>query len=124
MTGGYLVVLGKVGRNFGAGMSGGIAYVYDVDGNFDYFCNKGMVELSKLDNDEDVSRVKSMIQKHIDNTDSEHAKNILSNWSSTQPKFIKVMPVEYKRALEEMKLKELDKKLEGIIEEEEIGGKA
>ncbi|HPW52717.1 MAG TPA: hypothetical protein PKV85_10175, partial [Spirochaetota bacterium] len=98
--------------------------VLDVNGNFDYFCNKGMVELSKLDNDEDVSRVKSMIQKHIDNTDSEHAKNILSNWSSTQPKFIKVMPVEYKRALEEMKLKELDKKLEGIIEEEEIGGKA
>ena len=124
MTGGYITVLGKVGRNFGAGMSGGIAYVYDADGNFDFFCNKGMVELSKLDNDEDISRVKTMIQNHIDNTDSDYAKNILSNWDSNQPKFVKVMPVEYKRALAEMKMKELDNKLKGIIEEEEIGGRA
>ncbi|MBP9022912.1 MAG: glutamate synthase large subunit [Spirochaetes bacterium] len=124
MTGGYITVLGKVGRNFGAGMSGGIAYVYDVDGNFDFFCNKGMVELSKLDNDEDISRVKTMIQNHIDNTDSSYARGILADWTSSQAKFVKVMPVEYKRALAEMKMKEIDNKLKGIIEEEEIGGRA
>nr|MBP7902203.1 glutamate synthase large subunit [Spirochaetota bacterium] len=122
MTGGYITVLGKVGRNFGAGMSGGIAYVYDVDGNFEYFCNKGMVELSKLDNDEDVNRVKTMIQNHVDNTDSSYARGILADWAFSQSKFIKVIPVEYKRALAEMKMKELDNKLKGIIEEEEIGG--
>ncbi|GHV93764.1 glutamate synthase [Spirochaetia bacterium] len=120
MTGGRLVVLGQVGRNFAAGMSGGIAYVLDVNGNFDFFLNKGMVELSGLDNEEDENFVKECVKKHIYWTDSAYAKNILADWEVQKPKFIKVLPVEYKRALQEMKLAELDRKLYEIREREEI----
>jgi glutamate synthase (NADPH/NADH) large chain len=120
MTGGRLVVLGQVGRNFAAGMSGGIAYVLDVNGNFDYFLNKGMVELSGLDNEEDESFVRDCVKKHIYWTDSAYAKDILANWEERKRLFIKVLPVEYKRALQEMKLAELDRKLYEIREREEI----
>jgi glutamate synthase (NADPH/NADH) large chain len=121
MTGGRLVVLGAVGRNFAAGMSGGIAYVLNVNGNFEYFLNRGMVELSGLDNEEDESFVKEEIRKHVYWTDSTYAKAILDNWVENKSKFIKVLPVEYKRALEQMKLAELDRKLYEIRELEEIG---
>jgi glutamate synthase (NADPH/NADH) large chain len=120
MTGGRLVVLGQVGRNFAAGMSGGIAYVLDVNGNFEYFLNKGMVELSGLDNEEDENFVRDSVKKHIYWTDSSYAKDILANWETRKHKFIKVLPVEYKRALQEMKLAELDQKLYEIREREEI----
>jgi glutamate synthase (NADPH/NADH) large chain len=120
MTGGRLVVLGRVGRNFAAGMSGGIAYVLDLDGNFEYYLNKGMVELSGLDNEEDEHFVKDTVSRHVYWTNSEYAKNILDNWVEYRPKFIKVLPVEYKRALQQMKLAELDRKLYEIREREEL----
>jgi glutamate synthase (NADPH/NADH) large chain len=120
MTGGRLVVLGQVGRNFAAGMSGGIAYVLDVNGNFEYFLNKGMVELSGLDNEEDENFVKDCVKKHVYWTDSGYAKDILADWDARKRQFIKVLPVEYKRALQEMKLAELDRKLYEIREREEI----
>jgi glutamate synthase (NADPH/NADH) large chain len=120
MTGGRVIVLGAVGRNFAAGMSGGIAYVLDVTGNFVYFLNKGMVELSGLDNEEDENFVKEQIGNHVYWTGSAYAKGILDAWGEYKPKFIKVLPVEYRRALEEMKLAELDRRLREIREREEI----
>ncbi|MDR2433081.1 MAG: glutamate synthase large subunit [Treponema sp.] len=120
MTGGRLVVLGQVGRNFAAGMSGGIAYVLDVNDNCEYFLNKGMVELSGMDNEEDENFVKDCVKKHIYWTDSAYAKSILADWETRKRKFIKVLPVEYKRALQEMKLAELDRKLYEIREREEL----
>ncbi|AEF80549.1 glutamate synthase large subunit [Leadbettera azotonutricia] len=124
MTGGRLVVLGAVGRNFAAGMSGGIAYVLNLNGNFEFFLNKGMVELSGLDNEEDEGFVKDMVRKHVYWTGSAYAKNIIDNWAEYKPKFVKVLPVEYKRALQQMKLAELDRKLYEIREREDIEVKA
>jgi glutamate synthase (NADPH/NADH) large chain len=124
MTGGRLVVLGTVGRNFAAGMSGGIAYVFNSSGNFEFFLNKGMVELSGLDNEEDAAFVRDMIRRHVYWTGSVYAESILGSWAENKTKFIKVLPVEYKRALEQMKLAELDKKLYEIRVLEEIGDRA
>ncbi len=121
MTGGRLVVLGKIGRNFAAGMSGGIAFVYDVDGNFDYFCNKGMVELTPVTNSDDEQLVLEMIIKHIKYTDSPLAKEMVSNWNQVIKKFIKVMPFEYKRVLQEIKIQQTERKIKSIIEEEQLG---
>ncbi|GHV85569.1 glutamate synthase [Spirochaetia bacterium] len=120
MTGGRLVVLGKVGRNFAAGMSGGIAYVLDMEGNFEYFLNRGMVELSGLDTEEDEHFVRDTISKHVYWTGSVYAKNILDHWGEFKPRFIMILPVEYKRALQQMKLAELDRKLYEIREREEL----
>jgi glutamate synthase (NADPH/NADH) large chain len=124
MTGGRLIVLGPVGRNFAAGMSGGVAYILDRAGNFEFFLNKGMVELSGLDNEEDEGFVKDTIGKHIYWTGSGYAQGILNAWSEYRPQFIKVLPVEYKRALQQMKLAELDRKLYEIREKEEITERA
>ncbi len=112
MTGGRAVILGKTGRNFAAGMSGGIAYVLDVDGNFDYFCNKGLVELSPLESIEDIKEVQQMISNHLHYTNSSLAEKILTNWNEYQSKFVKVIPFEYKKVLEEQKLMQLKAKLE------------
>jgi len=120
MTGGRLVVLGRVGRNFAAGMSGGIAYVMDRDGDFEFFLNKGMVELSHLDNEEDENFVKDMIRKHVYWTGSEYARGILDSCQEYRTYFIKVLPLEYKRALQQMKLAELDRKLYEVREQEDI----
>jgi glutamate synthase (NADPH/NADH) large chain len=120
MTGGRLIVLGPVGRNFAAGMSGGIAYVLDLTDNFEFFLNKGMVELSGLDNEEDESFVKEQIAKHIYWTGSVYARTVLDAWEKNRPRFVKVLPVEYKRALQQMKLAELDQKLYEIREREEL----
>jgi glutamate synthase (NADPH/NADH) large chain len=120
MTGGRLVVLGGVGRNFAAGMSGGIAYVLDKAGNFDFFLNPGMVELSGLDNEEDERFVKETVSRHVYWTGSVYARNILDNWAEYKTKFVKVLPVEYKWALQKMKLAELDRKLFEIREREEL----
>jgi glutamate synthase (NADPH/NADH) large chain len=120
MTGGRVIVLGKVGRNFAAGMSGGIAYVLDIDGSFRYFLNPGMVELSGLDTDEDEIFVREEIGQHVYWTGSAYARGILYGWEDYRTKFVKVLPVEYKKALQEMKLQELDRKLYDIRLREDI----
>ncbi|HEX5036667.1 MAG TPA: glutamate synthase large subunit [bacterium] len=101
MTGGRVVVLGSTGRNFAAGMSGGIAYVLDEKGDFANHCNKEMVDLEPLAGDE-AEEVKSMIKKHSDYTRSQKAWKILSAWKDFLPKLVKVMPRDYKRVLEAM----------------------
>lgn len=99
MTGGRVVVLGKTGRNFGAGMSGGIAYVWDKDGSFAELCNTETFELEPIETKEDESELKTMIENHQKYTGSTVAEAILANWSSELPNFIKVMPTDYKRVL-------------------------
>jgi glutamate synthase (NADPH/NADH) large chain len=141
MTGGRLIVLGRVGRNFAAGMSGGIAYVYDQAGGgdghrasekdghqaggkdghpFEFYLNPGMVELSGLETEEDEVFVKEQIGKHVYWTGSVYAKGVLDAWETSRRRFIKVLPVEYKRALQQMKLAELDRKLYEIREREAL----
>jgi len=112
MTGGRVVVLGKTGRNFAAGMSGGIAYVLDGNGDFDYYCNKGLVELSPLEDKTDIDELQEMISKHLLYTQSSLAANILTNWEEFLPRFVKVIPFEYKKVLEEVKLREIERKLQ------------
>ena len=112
MTGGRVAVLGPTGRNFAAGMSGGIAYVLDEEGNFDYFCNKGLVELSPVEDKADIKELQKMISNHLVNTQSSVASKILTNWEAYLPMFVKVIPFEYKKVLQEQKLKELQKKLQ------------
>ena len=99
MTGGRVVVLGDVGKNFGAGMSGGIAYIYDKNNKANSHINKGMVDLDKVETIEDETELKSMIENYIKYTSSKEAQEILNNWSSEKDKFIKVMPRDYKRVL-------------------------
>jgi glutamate synthase (ferredoxin) len=102
MTGGRVVVIGKTGRNFAAGMSGGIAYVYDPDGKFrDGLCNLEMVELESLDN-VDQSDVRTLIETHSNYTQSEKAGELLSDWEENLKHFVKVIPTDYKRALERL----------------------
>ena len=103
MTGGRVVVLGSTGRNFAAGMSGGVAYVLDVTGDFPKRCNPAMIALEKLDTPEELQEVRAMIQRHADYTGSERARNILKLWDDMAPKFVKVMPRDYKRVLEATK---------------------
>jgi glutamate synthase (NADPH/NADH) large chain len=127
MTGGVVVVLGETGRNFAAGMSGGIAYVLDEDNHFEERCNLAMVELDRLAAGDvavaheegsdvtqmrpelfhdmtrhDAARLRHLIENHRRYTGSDRARMILENWDEYLPKFIKVMPVEYRRALEEL----------------------
>ena len=99
MTGGRVVVLGRTGRNFAAGMSGGIAYVLDVAGDFARRCNQGMVDLEPLDQAADITLVRGLIERHIEATRSGYARRILADWVAVQPKFVKVMPRDYKRVL-------------------------
>ena len=112
MTGGRVVVLGKTGRNFAAGMSGGIAYVLDEAGDFDYYCNRGLVDLVPVEDKSDISELQSMINNHLLYTQSSLASKILTNWEEYLPMFVKVIPFEYKKVLEEEKLKELQRKLQ------------
>jgi glutamate synthase (ferredoxin) len=99
MTGGRVVVLGRTGRNFAAGMSGGLAYVLDLDGDFRRRCNLGMVELEALVQAEDINLVRDLIARHIHHTGSTYAGGLLGRWLELQPKFVKVMPKDYKRVL-------------------------
>lgn len=117
MTGGRVVVLGATGRNFAAGMSGGIAYVLDVEGNFDYFCNKGMVELGPVGDKDDMLELQKLISKHYEYTRSELAEHILVNWDEYLQKFVKVIPLEYKKVLEEQKISQLLLKIEHTEDE-------
>jgi len=108
MTGGRVIVLGRTGRNFGAGMSGGIAYVYDKNGDFKNKCNMEMVALEKSDADDELT-IRDLLHNHYRYTNSPVAKQMLDNFNDTLKKFVKVMPLEYKRILEQ---KKLEKKLD------------
>ena len=103
MTGGRVVILGATGRNFAAGMSGGIAYVLDEDGTFEQRCNPGLVDLEPLAAADDVSEARTLIRKHLRYTGSTVASSVLDNWQKTQSRFVKVMPRDYRRVLEERK---------------------
>jgi glutamate synthase domain-containing protein 2/glutamate synthase domain-containing protein 1/glutamate synthase domain-containing protein 3 len=100
MTGGRVVVLGPTGRNFAAGMSGGIAYVLDEIGDFPRRCNQQMVALEKLENPDEIEEVWKIIQRHQTYTGSSRAAGILSSWRQKVPQFVKVMPKDYKRVLQ------------------------
>ncbi|HMU56527.1 MAG TPA: glutamate synthase-related protein, partial [Nitrospira sp.] len=105
MTGGVVVVLGRTGRNFAAGMSGGVAFVLDDLGKFQSRCNTGMVELEPVSTKEDKQLLHDLITKHFMYTGSRKAKQVLDAFDATLPKFVKIMPVDYKRVLEERKRK-------------------
>jgi glutamate synthase domain-containing protein 3 len=100
MTGGRVVVLGPTGRNFAAGMSGGIAYVYDKDRRFAGRCNTELVDLEQLE-DSDAAEVRALISEHAQRTGSLVARNLLASWDRSRERFVKVMPRDYKRALAE-----------------------
>jgi glutamate synthase domain-containing protein 2/glutamate synthase domain-containing protein 1/glutamate synthase domain-containing protein 3 len=99
MTGGRVVVLGEAGRNFAAGMSGGVAYVLDEAGDFEQRCNRDMVDLEPLRDPDDVALVHSLIRKHSEYTRSSRAAKVLAAWESLRPKFVKIMPRDYRRVL-------------------------
>ena len=105
MTGGTVVVLGATGRNFAAGMSGGVAYVFDETGNFASHCNPAMVSLERIDQEDkvEVEHVRLMIKRHAEYTGSQRAFKILALWEDSMPKFVKVMPRDYKRVLQALK---------------------
>ena len=92
-------MLGRTGRNFAAGMSGGAAYVLDVGGDFKRRCNPGMVDLEPLGLADDIQIVRDMIQRHIDATGSTYAAQILADWVSAQASFVKIVPKDYKRVM-------------------------
>jgi glutamate synthase (ferredoxin) len=116
MTGGRVVVLGPTGRNFAAGMSGGIAYVLDEAGDFPVHCNLEMVKLYKLDDEEEIEVVHSMIKKHAVYTKSDRAWKVLALWDEMVPKFVKVYPNDYRRVIETQKRF----KTQGLSEDEAI----
>jgi len=111
MTGGRTVVLGTTGRNFAAGMSGGVAYVWNVNGDFDYFCNMEMVELSLIEDMSDNRELKELITAHYKHTQSPLAKRMLDNWADYVGQFIKVVPIEYKKVLHQEKMEAISKKI-------------
>jgi len=111
MTGGRTVVLGSTGKNFAAGMSGGLAYVLDMDGNFDYFCNMEMVELTLIEDKTDNQELHRLISAHANYTQSPLAKRILSDWENYLKHFIKVTPIEYKKVLQEEKMEAINKRI-------------
>ncbi len=100
MTGGKVVVLGLTGRNFAAGMSGGVAYILDEAGDFATRCNQQMVGLETLEDAEEIADLRQLIQQHADYTQSQKAARVLANWEAIVPQFVKVMPKDYKRVLQ------------------------
>ncbi len=111
MTGGRTVVLGTTGRNFAAGMSGGVAYVWDPHGDFDYFCNMEMVELSLIEEMADNRELHRLISSHYKHTRSPLAARMLDDWENFVGQFIKVIPIEYKKVLHDEKAAELARKI-------------
>jgi glutamate synthase (ferredoxin) len=109
MTGGAVVVLGKTGRNFAAGMSGGVAFVLNEDGRFEQRCNLAMIELEPVTEEEDQALLRDLIQRHAGYTGSPKAKAVLSRWEAFLPKFVKVIPVEYRKVMESRKKVEIAK---------------
>ena len=102
MTGGRVVILGETGVNFAAGMSGGIAYIYDPESVFDGRCNLDMVDLESVEDEQDVAELRDMVEKHMRHTRSERAREILDDWDARLPLFVKVLPMEYRRVLGRM----------------------
>jgi glutamate synthase (NADPH/NADH) large chain len=119
MTGGIVVVIGNTGNNFAAGMSGGIAYVYDESQLFDTHCNLDMVDVEYVWNEEDKVQIRTMIENHYGYTSSPRAKILLSDWDTHLPLFVKVMPIDYRKSLERMKLHE-DTQRETVSATEEV----
>jgi len=99
MTGGCAVILGPTGRNFGAGMSGGMAYIYDPEGKFPDLCNKGMIGLEKVEDEKSAAELQQMVRTHYEKTGSDVAENLLASWEDSLTKFVKVMPHDYKKML-------------------------
>jgi glutamate synthase (ferredoxin) len=114
MTGGRVVVLGTTGRNFAAGMSGGIAYVLDEEGNFSERCNHELVRLFNLEDFEEQELVRAMLQRHVNYTGSRRAWRVLQLWDEMLPQFVKVYPNDYRRVLETRE----QKRAEGLSEQE------
>ncbi|MDR0506378.1 MAG: glutamate synthase large subunit [Dysgonamonadaceae bacterium] len=112
MTGGCTVVLGSTGKNFAAGMSGGIAYVLNMNDDFDYFCNMEMVELTLIEDKNDKQKLHQLISQHFNYTQSPFAQHILNNWNEYLKHFIKIMPIEYKKVLHEEEMEAIRKKIE------------
>jgi glutamate synthase (ferredoxin) len=99
MTGGRVVVIGSTGRNFAAGMSGGVAYVLDAAGRFSRNCNTEMVDLERLDELADIELVQRLVRQHVAYTGSQLGERLLNDWEQSVRKFVKVMPRDYKRVL-------------------------
>ena len=114
MTGGRVVVLGETGRNFAAGMSGGVAYVWDKNHNFDYFCNMEMVELSLIEEASYRKELHELIRQHYLYTGSKLARTMLDNWTHYADEFIQVVPIEYKRVLQEEQMRKLQQKIADV----------
>ena len=114
MTGGRVVVLGETGRNFAAGMSGGVAYVWDKNHNFDYFCNMDMVEINLVEDSVSRKELHELIRQHYLYTGSKLARTMLDNWQHYVEDFIQVVPIEYKRVLQEEQFKKLQNKIADI----------
>ena len=118
MTGGLVVVLGKTGVNFAAGMSGGIAYVLDEDQLFDTKCNLEMVDIEPVIAEADKELLYKLISEHVTCTGSEYAARIIRDWTEMLPQFVKVMPIDYRRALERLqKAESKETELVAITEE-------
>ena len=111
MTGGRVVVLGETGRNFAAGMSGGVAYVWDKNHNFDYYCNMDQVEINLVEEASSRKELHELIRLHYLYTGSPLARRMLDNWNHYVEDFIQVVPIEYKRVLQEEKMRELQEKI-------------
>ena len=111
MTGGRVVVLGETGRNFAAGMSGGVAYVWDKHHNFDYFCNMDMVEINLVEDSVSRKELHELIRQHYLYTGSKLARTMLDDWNRYVDDFVQVVPIEYKRVLQEEQMKKLQQKI-------------
>ncbi len=116
MTGGRVVVLGPTGKNFAAGMSGGIAYVLDETGDFPRYCNQEMVQLGPLDDPEDIEEVKELLRRHVQYTNSDRSKRVLAEWDRFVGQFVKVYPHDYRRVIETQRRF----KAQGLSDEEAV----
>ena len=114
MTGGRVVVLGETGRNFAAGMSGGVAYVWDKNHNFDYFCNMDMVEINLIEDSVSRKELQELIRRHYVHTGSQLARTMLDNWQDYAGDFIQIVPIEYKRVLQEEQMARLQQKIADV----------
>ena len=99
MTGGRVAVLGKIGRNFAAGMSGGVAYLYDPNDNIEPDINMEMIDIEPMENAEDISELRNMISRHVEYTGSKIGAAILENWGEEFPRFRKIIPIKYREVL-------------------------
>ena len=114
-----MVVIGPTGNNFAAGMSGGIAYVYDESQLFDTRCNLDMVDLEPVWHAGDVEQLRTLLEEHFDYTNSPRARMLLENWEAHLPLFVKVIPIDYRKSLERMKLEE-DRDKDTVAATEEV----